>query len=51
MIKFGEKAIFQTAGISLPIFKIRKKIEPDPANPIYILTVWRIGYKLNEKIE
>lgn len=33
------------------INKIRKKIEPDPANPIYILTVWGIGYKFNEKIE
>lgn len=33
------------------INKIRKKIEPDPANPIYILTVWGIGYKFNEQIE
>lgn len=33
------------------INKIRKKIEPDPANPVYILTVWGIGYKFNEKIE
>lgn len=33
------------------INKIRKKVEPDPANPVYILTVWGIGYKFNEKIE
>lgn len=33
------------------INKIRKKIEPDPSNPVYILTVWGIGYKFNEKIE
>lgn len=33
------------------INKIRKKIEPDPANLVYILTVWGIGYKFNEKIE
>lgn len=29
------------------IRRIRKKIEPDPAKPIYILTVWGIGYKFN----
>ena len=52
MTRFGEKTIFLTAGISLLILiKIRKKIEPDPVNPIYILTVWGIGYKFNEKIE
>ena len=27
----------------------RKKIEPDPANPIYILTVRGVGYKFNIK--
>lgn len=26
------------------IRRIRKKIEPNPSKPIYILTVWRIGY-------
>ncbi len=29
------------------IRRIRKKIEPDPAKPIYILTVWGVGYKFN----
>lgn len=29
------------------IRRIRKKIEPDPGKPIYILTVWGIGYKFN----
>lgn len=28
------------------IRRIRKKIEPDPSKPIYVLTVWGIGYKL-----
>ena len=32
------------------IRRIRKKIEPDPSRPIYILTVWGIGYKFNNAI-
>ena len=52
MTRFGEKAIFSDSkNIIAYINKIRKKIEPDPAHPIYILTVWGIGYKFNEKIE
>lgn len=33
------------------ISRIRKKIEPDPAKPIYILTVWGVGYKFNSAIK
>lgn len=33
------------------IHRIRKKIEPDPARPIYILTVWGIGYKFNGALD
>lgn len=33
------------------IRRIRKKIEPDPSKPIYILTVWGIGYKFNHAIK
>lgn len=29
------------------IRRIRKKIEPNPSNPIYILTVWGIGYRFS----
>ena len=32
------------------IRKIRKKIEPNPDSPQYILTIWGIGYKFNEKV-
>lgn len=32
------------------IRKLRKKIEPNPDDPEYILTIWGIGYKFNEKI-
>ena len=31
------------------IRKLRKKIEPDPDNPQYILTVWGVGYKFSKE--
>lgn len=31
------------------IRKLRKKVEPDPDNPQYIITVWGIGYKFSEE--
>ncbi len=48
---WGENYFSDSRNIIAYINKIRKKIEPDPANPMYILTVWGIGYKFNEKIE
>jgi len=33
------------------INRLRTKIELDPANPEYIVTVWGVGYKLNEQVE
>ena len=48
---WGESYFSDSKNIIAYINKIRKKIEPDPAHPIYILTVWGIGYKFNEKIE
>ena len=32
------------------IRKLRKKIEPNPDSPIYIITIWGIGYKFNDKL-
>lgn len=32
------------------IRKLRKKIEPNPDAPEYILTIWGIGYKFNDKL-
>ena len=34
--------------ITVFIRKIREKIEPNPAKPRYIQTVWRVGYKFYE---
>lgn len=30
------------------IRKLRKKLEPDPDDPVYILTIWGVGYKFAE---
>ena len=48
---WGENYFSDSRNIITYINKIRKKIEPDPSHPIYILTVWGIGYKFNENIE
>lgn len=32
------------------INRLRNKIEADPANPKYILTVWGVGYKFNDEL-
>lgn len=32
------------------IRKLRKKIEPSPDEPRYILTIWGIGYKFNDQL-
>lgn len=33
------------------IRNIREKIEDKPSKPVYIQTVWGVGYKFNEKLE
>jgi DNA-binding response OmpR family regulator len=34
--------------VDVHVAKLRKKIEPDPARPIYVITVPGVGYKLND---
>ena len=33
--------------IDVHILKLRRKLEPDPAHPVYIKTVYGVGYKLS----
>ena len=33
------------------INRLRAKIEPDPSEPRYILTVWGVGYKFNDQLD
>lgn len=33
--------------ITVHIRRLREKIEPDPSNPIYLHTVWGVGYKFD----
>ena len=35
--------------IDAHIKNIRRKIEPKPSEPCYILTVYGVGYKLNDR--
>ncbi len=35
--------------IDVRVTRLRRKIEPDPANPVYIRTVWGRGYLFNPK--
>jgi two-component system, OmpR family, alkaline phosphatase synthesis response regulator PhoP len=36
--------------IDAHVKNLRRKLEPDPSNPIYILTVYGIGYKFNDEV-
>ncbi|SDK90900.1 DNA-binding response regulator, OmpR family, contains REC and winged-helix (wHTH) domain [Paenibacillus jilunlii] len=43
-----EDPTFNENTVMVHIRRLRTKIEPDPSSPIYIQTVWGIGYKLGE---
>ena len=57
---FTKEQIYQTvwesdyllddSNIMAFIRKLRKKIEPNPDTPQYILTIWGIGYKFSDKL-
>ena len=37
--------------IDAHVKNLRRKIEPDPSNPTYILTVYGIGYRFNDEVD
>lgn len=41
---YGHQGYLHT--VNTHINRLRNKIEPDPAHPVYIQTVWGVGYKL-----
>jgi DNA-binding response OmpR family regulator len=40
------QAEVQTRTVDMHVAELRRKLEPDPAHPRYILTVWKVGYRL-----
>ena len=44
-----EEYVFDDSNIMSFISKLRKKIEPDPEHPFYILTVRGVGYRFNRE--
>lgn len=47
---WSEDYLLDNSNIMAFIRKLRKKIEPDPDAPKYILTIWGIGYKMNDQL-
>ncbi|HBL6275286.1 TPA: winged helix-turn-helix transcriptional regulator [Clostridioides difficile] len=46
---WGYDSALEGSNLTSFIRKLRKKIEPDPDNPQYILTVWGVGYKFSKE--
>jgi len=46
---WGHQAKIATRTVDNFIVRLRKKIEPDPSEPVYLLTVYGSGYKLVEQ--
>lgn len=47
---WGSKEATDPNSITVMVRKIREKIEDDPSKPRYLVTVWRVGYKLAESL-
>lgn len=48
---WNNEYVFDDRNMTAYINKIRRKIEPNPARPRYILTVWGVGYKFNGEVK
>lgn len=47
---WNDNYLLDDSNIMAFIRKIRKKIEPNPDSPRYIITIWGVGYKFNEEL-
>lgn len=45
---WGMDSLGDLATVAVHIRRIREKIEVDPANPVYIETVWGAGYRFKK---
>jgi DNA-binding response OmpR family regulator len=44
---WGHAVAVDTGTVTVHIRRLREKIEPDPARPTHLLTVWGVGYRLD----
>ena len=47
---WGRDSNVDESSITVFMRKIREKIEDNPSQPKYLLTVWRVGYKFAERV-
>jgi DNA-binding response OmpR family regulator len=48
---WGEERVVDVRSIDSLISRLRRKLEPDPAAPVYIQTVWGAGYRFADVFE
>jgi DNA-binding response OmpR family regulator len=44
---WGYEAAVDTGTVTVHVRRLREKIEPDPARPLHLRTVWGVGYRLD----
>lgn len=47
---WGDKDATDPNSVTVFVRKIREKIEDDPSKPRYLITVWRVGYKIADRV-
>ncbi|MFS8204236.1 response regulator transcription factor [Streptomyces sp. CWNU-52B] len=45
----GTNAYITERTVDVHVLNLRKKIESDPRSPVHLLTVYKVGYKLNDR--